>query len=507
MSFSAGFRDGFDLVNDVKDREVAQRRLDEQARQGDLDRETQTQRYNLDREATADYRQGQLDNTAEGNRIQGVTAEAKLLEAKNRETQLGQDEILNTSRAGLADSQAAANSLKTDTEVERLSNIKMEEGFARNAQAYLDHIQTGKSATARTPEWTATADELFKATKGGITSPWSAVDPETQANGEAFESAMTAMQNGEDASRETLTPIINTFVRSSNMREIGTELTKQNTPSAGHLNGKGFKIIGKEVAPDWQVVDGILTGTVDVTVQNAAGQVTVYNAPLTSGRSGVERDDKGNPVVDANGVAAPPVPLGIATEDLMTAASGYFKYAQYIGQFEDEIYQSATRLYDARNGTGSLEGKSNAYITNFQTKYAVGTLAGEASPIKGLTNAELASPQHFNKLERYAQYSVLDPSKNSIKPTNAAEQVINQTVALDEVKALEGEVNAKLGRGLTRSEILHAQGYFSLDKNDQKVISREDKRAWELWKNKVLERVKTERPQNIRHVTVGGLPD
>ena len=92
MSFSAGFRDGFDLVNDVKDREVAQRRLDEQARQGDLDRETQTQRYNLDREATADYRQGQLDNTAEGNRIQGVTAEAKLLEAKNRETQLGQDE-------------------------------------------------------------------------------------------------------------------------------------------------------------------------------------------------------------------------------------------------------------------------------------------------------------------------------------------------------------------------------------------------------------------------------
>ena len=507
MSFSDGFRSGFGLISDVKDREVAQRRLDEQARQGDLDRETQTQRYNLDREATADYRQGQLDNTSEGNRIQGVNAEAKLLEAKNRETQLGQDEILNTSRAGYFDSQAASNNLETDTEVERQSNIKKEEGFAVNAQAYLDHIQTGTSATARTSEWIATADELFKATKGGITSPWSAVDPETQANGEAFVSAMTAMQNGEDASRETLTPIINTFVRSSNMREIGTELTKQSTPNAGHLNGKGFKIIGKEVAPDWQVVDGILTGTVDVTVQNAAGEIAVYNAPLTSGRSGVERDDKGNPVVDANGVAAPPVPLGIATEDLMTAASGYFKYAQYIGQFEDEIYQSATRLYDARNGTGSLEGKSNAYITNFQTKYAVGTLAGEASPIKGLTNAELAHPKNFNKLERYAQYSVLDPSKNSIKPTNAAEQVINQTVALDEVKALEGEVNAKLGRGLTRSEILHAQGYFSLDKNDQKVISREDKRAWELWKNKVLERVKTERPQNIRHVTVGGLPD
>jgi hypothetical protein len=210
--------------------------------------------------------------------------------------------------------------------------------------------------------------------------------------------------------------------------------------------------------------------------------------------------------VDANGVAAPPVPLGIATEYLMTAASGYFKYAQYIGQFEDEIYQSATRLYDARNGAGSLAGKANAYITKFQTDYAVGTLAGEASPIRGLTNAELASPQHFNKLERYAQYSVLDPSKNSIKPTNAAEKQVKTNAKIPEVREFESKVNEELGRGLTRSELMQVGQYFTL-RGGKIVVDREDKKPWENWKNKVLGIAKTKRPQNIRHVTVGGLPD
>ena len=53
VSFTEGFRGGFGLISDAQDKA-------EKSRQGDLDRETQTQRYNLDREATADYRQGKL---------------------------------------------------------------------------------------------------------------------------------------------------------------------------------------------------------------------------------------------------------------------------------------------------------------------------------------------------------------------------------------------------------------------------------------------------------------
>jgi len=499
MSFSQGFRDGLGLYGDAQERALNNKRLDEQKRQGDLDRDMQTQRYNLDREATALYRKGQNDNQLELNRIRGVDADSRLLAEKNKEAQLIAERTRITSQSGLLDAQSAALTQTTGIEADRLSDIKKEEDFALNSQAFIDHIATGKSATARTPEWNTRADELLDKANGGLLSPFAAVDPDTKNNGAAFKDAMTAMQNGEDASRETLTPIINTFVRASNMRQIGAELTEQNTPKAGNLNGKGWKIIGKEVAPDWQVVDGVLTGTVDVTVQNAAGAITVYNAPLSSGRSGQELDDKGNPVVDKDGNPLPAVPLGIATEDLMKAASGYFKYAQYVGQFEDEIYQSATRLYDARNGTGSLEAKTNDYITNFQGKYAVGTMAGEASPIRGLTNAELGHPEHFNKLEKYAQYSVLDPSKNAIKPTRAGDKIIRGMSKRPEVTDLQDD----LGRGLTRQEFLQAQGYFSEVKvrgsdKTKVVIKREDKKAWEQWKNKVLGIVKDPRsPANL----------
>lgn len=487
MSFADGFRSGFGLISNVQDRQVAERRLDEQARQGDLDRE-----------ATAVYRKSQTDNEAELNRI-------RALEADNKKTELGIGKKKSDAMAGYYDSQAASSNQKTGAEDKRLSNIEKEQTFAINAQAYIDHIKTGKSATARTPEWNARADELFQSANGGLLSPFAAVDPETASNGVAFGKVLTALQSGDDAGRENVTPILNTMVRSSNERQIGSELTKENTPNAGHLNGQGWKIIGKEVAPDWQIVNGILTGTVDVTVQNAAGAITVYNAPLSSGRSGQQVDEDGIPIRNADGSSAASVPLGISTDDLITAASGYFKYAQYMGQFEDEIYQSATRLYDERNGAGSLAGKANDYITNFQTKYAVGTMAGEQSPIRGLTNAELASPEHFNKLERYAQYSVIDPSKNAMKPTGAAEKMIKKNAKIDEVKDLEDE----LGRSLTRSELLQAGQYFTGVKNEATnktkiVMKREDKKPWELWKREVLGIVEKRRSPNPRGIVGGG---
>ena len=492
MSFADGFKQGFGLIGAVQDRQLNRERLDEQARQGDLDRE-----------ATALYRKNQTDNQAELTRVRGIDAEARLLAAKNNETQLGLDKTRIDAQAGLYGAQSDALNQKTGAEDKRLSNIEKEQTFAINAQAYIDHIKTGKSATARTPEWNARADELFQKANGGLLSPFAAVDPETASNGVAFGKVLTALQSGDDAGRENVTPILNTMIRSSNERQIGSELTKENTPNAGHLNGQGWKIIGKEVAPDWQIVNGILTGTVDVTVQNAAGDITVYNAPLSSGRSGQQVDEDGIPIKNADGSSAASVPLGISTDDLIQAASGYFKYAQYMGQFEDEIYQSATRLHDYKNGTGDLAKKSNAFITNFQTKYAVGTMAGEQSPIRGLTNAELASPEHFNKLERYAQHSVIDPSKNAIKPTGAAEKMIKMNANIPEVKELADE----LGRSLTRSELLQAGQYFSEVKNGNKtriVMKREDKKPWELWKNEVLGIVEARRSPNPRGIVGGG---
>ena len=506
MGFAEGFRSGFGLISDVKDRELQRDRLEEQARQGDSYRKAQTDNAaeqirlagerNITAKSEADsqalYRKGQIDIQKELNRI-------RALEAENKKTQLGLGQKKDDAMAGYYDSQSAAIKQKTDAEEKRQSGIKKEQDFALAAQAFKDHIATGKSATARTPEWNARADELFQAANGGLLNPLAAVDPDTKSNGVAFMEVMTAMQNGEDADRDSITPIINTFIQSSNMRQLGTELTQQNTPNAGHLNGKGWKIVGKEVAPDWQVVDGILTGTVDVTVENAAGDVTVYNAPLSSGRSGRRVDDDGIPLRNADGSSISPEPLGIPAEDLMKAASGYFKYAQYIGQFEDEIYQSATRLHDFQNGAGSLSKQSNAFITKFQSDYAVGSLAGEESPIRGLTNAELASPKHFDKLVRYAQHSVLDPSKNAIKPTKAADKLIRQVAKIPDVKDLQDE----LGRGLTRAELLRASSYFSVV--DKKLtLKREDKKPWEMWKREVMGIVDTNRYSNSRGIMAGG---
>ena len=83
-------------MSDVKDRAIAERRLEEQARQGDLDRD-----------GLASYRQGQLDNTAERNRINGVTAEANLLREKNNETRFSQDGTRIEAEAGLKKAQTA----------------------------------------------------------------------------------------------------------------------------------------------------------------------------------------------------------------------------------------------------------------------------------------------------------------------------------------------------------------------------------------------------------------
>ena len=92
MGFAEGFRSGFGLISDVKDRELQRDRLEEQARQGDLDREAtsayraEQNRLAGDRNAIAQteadsqaaYREGQITGQAETNRIRALEAENML---------------------------------------------------------------------------------------------------------------------------------------------------------------------------------------------------------------------------------------------------------------------------------------------------------------------------------------------------------------------------------------------------------------------------------------------
>lgn len=472
--FADGFRSGFGLISDVKDREFQRDKLEEQARQGDLDRQ-----------ATSAYRKGQLELGAERNRIDGISAGNKKTSLENESARIANDasrlandnlrltndNLKSTAQAGVYNEQARSLKLETDTKAERLEGIAKEQAFAVSANDFLEHLKTGASPTARNDAWNERADQLFEKAYGGLTNPFVAASPATQENLAALQSSLTAMQSGQEVERAPITGILNNMLASSNTRKIGTELTSENTPAAGHLNGKGWRIVGKEVSEDWNVSGGFLTGTVDVTVQNSQGDVAVYNAPLSLGRSSVRTDETGNPVLGENGesLIAPAEPIPVET--LLDASAGYYKYAQYAGQFQDEIAQSATRLYDLQNGAGSLSAEVNRRVSDFQTSMGSGSRASEQSFVAGMTNADLA--RDVKRLNTYMTYAVLDPEKNVPKATRAGDQIIRATAGIPDVKDLEAEI----GRSLTRQELLSASHYFTRE-GGAIVLKKEDIRDW-----------------------------
>ena len=481
MSFADGFRSGFGLIGDVQDRALQRDRLDEQARQGDLDRKS-----------LGEYREGQLEIGRKRNSIDEQAAGTQQLKAENesklRDIQLGQ--VANQKTQADADAayksaQATSVDLKNKGEIDRLSNIERETKFAVNAQAFLDHLEVGRTAAGRDEDWYADADRLFEDSYGGLTNPFKAINPANQENMVAFREVLEAAQSGGEIDRDSIAPILNTFIGSSNERRVGTELTEENTPHAGHLNGKGWKIVSKEVAPDWNLANGQILGTVDVTVQNAAGDTAVYNAPLSTKRAGVMLDESGETVLDdktGKPKKAPAQP--IAVDDLINSAAGYFKYAQYAGQFREEITDSAVRLYNAQNGAGSFAKDVKERISNFQTTMGAGTRGQEMSFVKGMTNAELAVDPI--RLEQYMTHAVLDPAKNIPKATPAAESMLQRVSKIPQVQ----ELADNLGRNLSRSELLRASHYFSAieDKGSKKKsigVKREDRKAWEAFQREL----------------------
>lgn len=481
MSFADGFRSGFGLISDVQDKALQRDRLEEQARQGDLDRKS-----------LGEYREGQLEIGRKRNEIDEQTAgnqATKLAnESKLRDIQLAQVANQKTQ----ADAEAAYKTAQTEgvnqknaAETERLSNIEKETNFAFNAQSFLDHLKVGSTAAGRDEGWYAEADKLFEKSYGGLTNPFKAINPANQENMVAFREVLEAAQSGGEIDRDSIAPILNTFIGSSNERRVGTELTEENTPHAGHLNGKGWKIVSKEVAPDWNLANGQILGTVDVTVQNAAGDTAVYNAPLSTKRAGVMLDENGEPVLDdktGKPKKAPAQPIDV--DDLINSAAGYFKYAQYAGQFREEITASAVRLYNAQNGAGSFAKDVKERISNFQTTMGAGTRGQEMSFVKGMTNAELAVDE--TKLEQYMTHAVLDPAKNIPKATPAAESMLQRVSKIKQVKDLADG----LGRNLSRSELLRASHYFSeIESKDSKKksigVKREDRKAWEAFQREL----------------------
>ena len=464
--FADGFTQGFGLIGDVKDRELQRNRLEEQTRQSDLDRE-----------ATTQYRQDTLDANAEKLAFEKnkLAWDKDPANPKNIETQATSD--LREAQAGLAGAQSTKIVSDEQKESQRLSSIEKEQTFAINANAYIEHLKTGSSAGLRDEAWRKRADELFSSALGGLTNPLNAAHPSTEADMVSFQKVLETMQSGGEVDRGAVTGLLNMVLASNNERQLGAELTEETTPHAGYLNGKGWRIESKQISPNWNIVNGQLTGTVDVVVVNDRGERAGYNAPLTFKRGGVQMDESGNPVIDeVTGKPMKAIAQPISTQDLINSAAGYFKYAQYARQFKDEIASSAARLYDLKNGEGALTKEVNHKVSQYQIKYGTGEKAMMESPIKGMTNAEFI--QDTKRLEEYMTFAVLDPSKNVVKATHALDGVISQVADLGEIKDLERTV----GRKLDRQELLLASHFFSPDGK----IDKGDIEAWKDFKVSLL---------------------
>ena len=120
MSFADGFKQGFGMMGAVQDRELYKQRLDEQARQSDLDRE-----------ATAAYRKAQTDNAAEQTRIRG-------LEADNKKTQLGLDKTRIDADANLRTAQAGAINDELELKKTRRGQRETNSAAALQVQSFVD---------------------------------------------------------------------------------------------------------------------------------------------------------------------------------------------------------------------------------------------------------------------------------------------------------------------------------------------------------------------------------
>jgi len=468
-NFASGFQSGYGLVGSSIDRQMKRDLQEEQVRQSDLDRAATSDYRKNQLRIEEDYKKGLINTNKEKNRLE----QEKLTQEKDPENPSNIEKI---SRSNLRDEQAQlveAQTNQTNQELKRKktrqSNIEREQAFAVNANSYMEHLKTGSSAGLRDEAWRKKADELFSSALGGLTNPFKAAHPNTEADMASFQKVLENMQSGGEVDRGEVTDLLNMLLLSNNTRQVGTELTEENTPSAGHLNGKGWRIESKQISPDWNLVNGQITGTVDVIVVNDRKERAGYNANLSFKRGGTQMDENGDPILDPEtGKPMKASAQPISTQDLISSAAGYFKYAQYARQFKDEITESAARLYNLQNGEGALSKAVNSRVAQYQVTYGTGEKANQESPVKGMTNAELIADT--SRLQEYMTFAVLDPSQNAPKATPALDGIISRVAELKDVEKLE----STLGRKLDRQELLLASHYFS----EGGVLEKESRKSW-----------------------------
>ena len=452
MSFADGFKQGFGLIGAVQDRELYKQRLDEQARQGDLDRE-----------ATAAYRKAQTDNAAEQTRIRG-------LEADNKKTQLGLDETRINADAGLRTAQAGAINDELELKKTRRGQRETNSAAALQVQSFVDlaeQVRTGE--VAYDADTQARLAEMAEATRGSMMDLDYVTQPNVQFQAGRLKQTLDLIAEGKaDQIDETaLRDTFNVVFHSNNMAGVGELVTSETHKHAGSYADKGYVVVSKQVSNVG--LDGNSLGlTVDVLIENPeTGEQFTYEAPMTVGR-------------EASSEKA-----FMSVEEAVQAASGFYQYANAMAPYRGVLNEINARGYDLTEGR-----KDGDFLQLVADDIKAAEIDGArnpdlSSPIKGMTMSEFAA----NKGLMRSHYST--NRVGNYQPVEAALAGDQSYNALKDQGVIRNLSRFNEGKPLSRAKVLEAAQYLSIDENGNAVIDND--KEWKNWKNDTFRRASNNR--------------
>ena len=436
-------------MSDVKDRAIAERRLEEQARQGDLDRD-----------GLASYRQGQLDNTAERNRINGVNAEANLLREKNNETRFSQDGTRITADANYKDAQTAA---LTDAQAEREKRRGQKESntaAALQAQDFVDLVEQVRKGEV--PYDDATKNrllEMAQATEGTMMDLNFATQPNVLYQAERLGGLFKKVEAGTAATvdKPALLDTLNVVLHSSNMVDAGSLVTSDTHPHSGSFADKGFVVVGKK-ASEVMLQDRSLAIKVDVTIEDPeTGKQFTYEAPMTIGRDAAGDD------------------VSMSFKEATDLAAGFFSYSGSMAPYRgilDDIYG---KNYDLT--AGRKDGDFAQLVVDEVNEAKVDGRRNPdlSSPIQGMTMQEFAN----NPALMTAHFKAARSGNFQTPPAISDGDRIYSELSGQKIITNLAEFNEN--KPPSRAQVLEATQFVSKDKNGNWSI--DNSKEWNKWKN------------------------
>lgn len=488
MGFAEGFRSGFGLISDVKDRELQRDRLEEQARQGDLDREAtsayraEQNRLAGDRNAIAQteadsqatYREGQLTNQAELNKI-------RKQEAKNKGIELGLEKTRINADAALKGAQTSTITDSLQLKIDRRSQRESAVGASLAVQKFTelaDQVRSGE--IAYTEEVKGQLASLSQQTEGSLLDLNYVTNPNTQYQSQRLQGVLQQIQQGnfEGIDQTALRDTFNVMLRSNNMSGIGEEVTSRTHPSAGSFADKGYVVVGKQVS-SLDYSDNSLGLKVDVLIKNPeTGESFTYEAPMTVGRKST-----------GEGVE-------LSVEEAVQAAGGFFQYANSMAPYTSILTDINKKKYDLTEGRsdGDFDMLVNKSMENARS--ASTRDPDSESPISGMTMKQFAGNPAV--MRTYYNSSLANPESMTESSTIAGDTTYNLMADSNPIRVLE---KLRGGKKLSRAQILEAAQFLSVDENTG-AITIDDEKEWRDWKNGVLGRA-TNRSSNLTG-TYGG---